>query len=175
VPRLLTFPSAAWLKRVTLLALPFTVGFFLFFRVHDRPLAPYTIVDFELARTPARAEQLLGAWGAAGQNTAREALYIDFGFMPAYALFFSGLTLLTARAARGRVQTLGLWLALAPFAAWLCDAVENLALLRVLAAPNAPSAAALTLANACATLKFALLLACLLYWPAAWLLSRLRR
>jgi len=171
--RLLTAPSPKLLRLITLGALPFTVGFFLFFRVHDRPLAPYTIVDYELARTPARAGQLLGAWGAAGQQTARESLYIDFGFMPAYALFFAGLTLLAARASAGRVQTLGLWLSHGPFGSWLCDGIENISLLAVLSNPG--NAVALALAGWCATVKFALLLLCLLYWPAGFLAGRLRR
>lgn len=169
--RLLTIPSPQQLRWITLLALPATVAFFVFFRFHDRPLQPYTIVDYELAWTPARAEQMLGAWGEPVQRVVREALYIDFGFMPAYALFFSGLTLMLARASLGRMQTLGLWLALGPFAAWVCDAIENFALL---AALNSPTSALLTLAGLCATVKFSLLLLCLLYWPVALVVNRLR-
>ena len=58
---------------------------------------------------------------------------------------------------------MGLRLALAPFAAWGLDIVENLALLGVLTAPAAPSSALLIITGVSASLKFLLLLACVLY------------
>jgi hypothetical protein len=169
------FPNPRTLRLVTAVAFLFTAAFFFYFRVHDRPLEPYSIVDFELAWTPQKAEAMMGVWGAAGQQTAREALFIDFGFMPAYAFFFAGLTLMAARAVTGRVQTLGFALALAPLVSWLFDAIENFALLSVLQSPGSPSALALTLAGASATIKFSLLLLCLLYMLFTVLYRAVRR
>jgi hypothetical protein len=94
---------------------------------------------------------------------AREALWLDFAYMPAYALLAAGLVVLQARRSRGAAQRLGLRLAAAPFAAWLLDVVENVALLRVLGAPAAPPPALLVVAGLSASLKFLLLLACGLY------------
>jgi hypothetical protein len=51
----------------------------------------------------------------------------------------------------------------APFLAWTCDITENLALLRVLAAPQNLSAMALQVAGYAASTKFELLLICLGY------------
>jgi hypothetical protein len=148
-------------------------GFMFTFQVLNQPLAPYNIVAFEFAWTPAQAMQMMTAWGEAGNIAARQSLWIDFGFMPAYAIGMAALTLLAARALAGRWQTLGLWLMLAPFAAWILDAIENVNLLAALdAAPN-PSASALTLAGWAATFKFVLLALCIVYWLAALILRRL--
>jgi hypothetical protein len=105
----------------------------------------------------------MGVWGEVGRQTARESLLIDFGYLPAYSFFFAGMTLMAARALSGWQQTLGFVLTFAPFMSAVSDATENLALLSVLQSPDSPSAAALTLAGVCATLKFSLLVICLLY------------
>jgi hypothetical protein len=163
MPDLTRWPGRVTLRWITALALLATLAIFIVFALHDRGLRPYTIVSFELAWTPLQAEKLFAAWGAPGQRVARESLLIDFAYMPAYALLFAGLVLVEARRSAGRVQRLGLSLALVPFAAWLCDAVENVALLNVLAAPASPSAPLLQLAGLSASLKFLLLLVCVLY------------
>jgi hypothetical protein len=160
----LTRPKSQHVLFLALLMLAAVVGFEYAFQVIHQPLAPRTIVDFEFAWTPANAMQMMDAWGAEGDTAARQSLLIDFGFIPVYALAFAGFTLLAARAASGRVQTLGLWLTLASFAAGLFDAIENLCLLNTLDQAASPSAALLTLAGAMAAIKFALLLAALLYW-----------
>jgi hypothetical protein len=163
MPDLARWPDRLALRRITALALVTTLAIFIIFAVHDRGLRPYTIIAFELAWTPLQAGVLLSTWGVAGRQVARESLLIDFAYMPAYAFLFAGLVLVEARRSAGRVQRLGLRLALAPFAAWLLDALENAALLGVLAAPAGPPAAMLLVAGLSATLKFLLLLACLLY------------
>ena len=161
--RLAEFPTLKTLRLVTAVAFLFTAAIFFVFRVHDRPLRPYDIVAFELAWTPQKAETIMGVWGEAGSQTARESLFIDFGYLPAYSFFFAGLTLMAARALSGWQQTLGFVLTFAPFMSAVSDATENFALLSVLQSPGSPSAAALTLAGVGATLKFSLLVLCLLY------------
>jgi hypothetical protein len=149
-----------------------TLLLFIVFQVHDQPLHPYTIISLELAGTPENAGEMFAVWGAPGQQIARESLWIDFAFMPAYTGLFAGLALTEARLARGRWQTAGLWLALLPFGSWGVDVIENLQLLSVLQNPAAPAAAPLTLAQLAAQIKFALLLICLAYILAAWLKRR---
>lgn len=167
-------PRTAGQRQLTGLALLATVLFYIVLTIHDRPLAPYTIVSLELAFTPARAAAMFAAWGEAGLRIARQSLLIDFGFMPAYALALGGLVLAEAQLAAGRMQTWGLRLAAAPFVAVLFDAVENIALLVVLAQPASPSAGLLMLAGVCALIKFGLLLAAFAYIAAA-SVGRLRR
>ena len=172
MPDLRLWPAPPTLTRIIQLSLLATFVFFLVFQVHDRRLDVNNIVSLELAWTPARAKDILTAWGAGGQQVARESLFIDFAYMPAYAFLFAGLVLATARGVRGRLQTLGFWLSAAPFAAWVCDLTENFALLRVLTIPSDPSPAAVRLASLCASLKFELLLVCLTYILVAWILRR---
>jgi hypothetical protein len=172
--RLAEFPTPKTLRLVTAVAFLFTAAIFFVFRVHDRPLRPYDIVAFELAWTPQKAETIMGVWGEAGSQTARESLFIDFGYLPAYSFFFAGLTLMAARALSGWQQTLGFVLTFAPFMSAVSDATENFALLSVLRTPTNPSAFALTLAGVCATLKFSLLVLCLLYIVGAFIYRRVR-
>jgi hypothetical protein len=160
---------------VTWAALAATAGFMALFAIHDRPLQPYGIVGYEFAWTPGRALEMFRAWGEAGRQVARESLWIDFGFMPAYALLGAGLTLSAARGAQsGWAQRLGMWAARLPFGAWALDAVENVALLRALGSPEQPPAAPLAVAGAAATVKFGLLAVCAVYMVGAWV-GRLRR
>jgi hypothetical protein len=128
-----------------------------------------------LAWTPQNAETMMGVWGEAGRQTARESLFIDFGYMPAYSFFFAGLTLMAARAVTARWQALGFALTCAPFVSAACDAIENFALLAALQSPGSPSALALTVAGVSATIKFALLLLCLLYMVLTVLYRAVRR
>ena len=167
--RLLNFPSQKNLWLVTLLAFIGMAAIFFYLRSLDAQLAPYGIVPFEFAFAPARANEMMAAWGALGIQAAQQSLLVDFGFMPAYALVFAGFTLLAARAAQGRWQTLGLWLALAPFAAWLFDALENFILLATLSTPSS----LLALAGISAAIKFSLLGFCLLYVLGVSIIGRL--
>ena len=163
MPILKRWPSADTLRRLTGLALLATLVIEAVFAVHDRGLSPYSIVAYELAWTPTQAARLFAAWGAAGVKVARESLWIDFAFMPAYAVLFAGLVLSEARDVPGSLRRTGLWLALAPFAAALCDALENVALLGVLGNTAAPSSPLLLIAGLSASVKFLLLLAAILY------------
>lgn len=159
---LLTTPQTKNLVAVTLVAASAVAGFAYIFGLIHTALAPYSILDLEFAGTTQRLNAMTGAWGEAGNRAAQLSLWVDYAFMPAYAALFAGLTLLTARAVSGRWQTLGLWLTLAPFAAWAFDALEN-TLLFIALPPAAPSDAVLTGAVAAAALKFGLLLAGAMY------------
>lgn len=172
MPDLRQWPAAAVLRRVIIVAFVATFGLFLVFQWHDHPLSPYTIVSLELAWTPEQAGPMLAAWGAAGQKVARESLLLDFAFMPAYAFLFAGVVLVASRTARGNLQKLGQWLTAAPFVAWAGDITENLALLRVLAAPQNLSGPALQVAGFAASLKFEVLLLCVGYVVVAFILQR---
>jgi len=157
------FPAQKNLTLLTLLALSLTVGLMFYLQVIDQQLAPYGIVAVEFAWTPVHAQQMIATWDEAGNEAARLSLWVDFVFMPAYAFLFAGLTLIAARAAHGRWQTFGLRLTLAPFAAWLFDITENAALLYTLNTANDLPGLPLIIAGVSATLKFSLLVICLLY------------
>ncbi len=164
--RLLTWPNGRNLLALTLFGLSFTIAFQYLFSIIHRAMAPVTIIDLEFVGTPANLTAMTAAWGAAGTTAAQASLWVDYLFMPVYAALAGGLTLLTARASAGRWQTLGLWLALAPLGAWVCDALENTLLLNSLP-PAAPAPLALTVAGLAAAVKFGLLAVCLIYVAAA--------
>jgi hypothetical protein len=164
--RLSETPSTKNLLALTLAGLSFTIAFQYVFGLIHRDIAPATIVDLEFAWTPARLGAMTAAWGAAGDAAARASLWVDYLFMPAYTALAAGLVLLTARASAGAWRTAGLGLALAPFGAWACDALEN-AMLLISLPPAEPAPLALTVAGVAAAVKFALLAVCLVYFMAA--------
>ena len=137
------------------------------------PASPNGIVSFELAGDRETAARILAAWGAAGRACAARSLRLDFWFLASYA---PGLALLCAaaadreRALGSRLAGAGVALSWGQLAAGGFDAIENLALLRVLDAP-APGAWP-ALAAACAWPKFSLVSAGLLYAIAVGLRSR---
>lgn len=162
--RFLSWPKSQSLLVIVLLSVSLVLGFMFYFQLLNRDLAPYTIVEFELAWTAAKAQAMLATWGEAGQAAARQSLVVDFAFMPTYALGMAALTLLAARSQIGRWQTLGLWLVLAPLAAWALDVVENVNLMALVDHTANPVASAVTIASWAATIKFLLLIVCILYW-----------
>lgn len=140
------------------------------------PVSPAGIVGFELAGDRASAGRILDAWGSQGRRAAARSLRLDFVFLAAYA---PGLALLCASAAdraaslRSRLSAPGAWLAWGQLAAGGLDAIENLALLRLLG--GAPGTAWPALAAACAWPKFALVGAGLAYLAGSAALRLWRR
>ena len=87
------------------------------------------IIPFELAGELARAREILADWGAAGRDTARLSLWLDFAFLVAYGGFLA----LAATAARDMALRRG-WRRLAaarglvvalPVGAAALDVLEN--------------------------------------------------
>jgi hypothetical protein len=176
MPDLMRWPTPPALRRLTWTAFFATAIIAVVFAVHDRPMGANGIVAFELAFTPDQARLLFAVWGADGIRAAREALWIDFLFMPAYALWLGGMALALRRAAPTPwAARLGRWAAALPFAAWGLDFIENVALLGVLRDTNHPAASLLTVAGWAAAVKFALLAASAAYIVAAWVARRLVR
>jgi len=139
----------------------------------DAPLktaaAPAGIVSFELAGTLPAAETILQSWDAHARLYAGVSLGLDYLFMPLYATAIGLGCVLAARGlhlASGAYK-LGRLLAWGMLLAALADALENLALLRLLLAAEAmgPWPAVARLA---ALLKFALLAVGLLGAVALW-------
>lgn len=137
------------------------------------PAAPRGMISFELAATAERATQILAAWGSEGRELATRSLWLDFGFLAAYAPW---LALLCAgasermRARRAPLAATGAALAWGQLAAGGLDAIENFALLRVLAADSPGAWPAL--ATACAWPKFALVALGAFFWIATTLIPK---
>jgi hypothetical protein len=139
----------------------------------DRMLAPFSIVAFEFAGDSARAEQILAGWGASGQRYAIFSLGFDFLYLVAYSTTIGCACIWAGETVRARgwaLAALGAALAWGQWLAALTDSIENTALLRLLLATVEQPWP--QIAWSCAALKFALVIAGLLYagyGAAAWL------
>lgn len=121
------------------------------------------IVGLQLARDARAAEGVLETWGASGRTAARHQTRADFAYLTTYAS--AGVCageLLRRRTSPGsgwdRSGRVVRWM---PAVAATCDAVENVALLRTLAASEhgeAPDARTVPATRAAALTKFTLLL-----------------
>jgi len=116
----------------------------------------YGILDFEIAFTSEKAQEIMRAWGDAGHDAAVASLWFDFLYLTAYGLFLW----LAIRAvgdglrARGRVRLAAPAAAISLLAlvGAASDVVEDVFLLLVLGG-RLPSAGP-PLAGSFATLKF---------------------
>jgi hypothetical protein len=116
------------------------------------------IIPFELAGSSERAERILLTWGAPGQSAARRSLVLDYPYLTTYAPLQAllcteaGETL--RQRGRRRAASAAPALAWAQLGAGAFDAIENTALLAILAGHDGGLPA---LARRCALAKFALL------------------
>jgi hypothetical protein len=114
--------------------------------------AGYGIVRLQLAATAGTAQTILDAWrGAGALDGAWLNTQIDFAFLLAYPPAFA---LACRELARRRHSRFGVRLSIAVLACTPLDALENLALMHMLA--HGASDVAAGLATACAVPKFAL-------------------
>ncbi len=130
------------------------------------PITPAGIVGFELAFTRERAAFMLHAWTANGVlASARESLRLDFAFLLAYPVSLGlGCRILTRRNASW-FDRVGRQLSNAVFACIPLDAIENVALLRML--DSGASSGMTRLVGIVATIKFALVLSAVVFLIAA--------
>jgi hypothetical protein len=133
-------------------------------RTQGRPLvtaaAPRGILSYEFAFTRERARSVLTSWSAS-LETARQQLQLDFPFLMVYPLLFSLVCALLSTPAGSTLARLGAALSWCVLLAAPLDAIENAALLRMLG--RGPAASLAALAGIAAALKFALLVAALLF------------
>jgi hypothetical protein len=134
------------------------------------------VIEFEVARTSEKASEYYALLGDEGRDEARKQLYFDFPYLVLYGLFYAAACIVVAaRAAERGMTKLARWgrpLAIAGLAGAACDAVENVALLRVLDGHTDQPRPGI--AFTFATAKFALITAAVLYAVIGFLLT-LRR
>lgn len=114
------------------------------------------IIPLELAGSAAKAEEILVRWGEAGQRAARQSMWLDFGYMSSYGALL-GLLIEHRRRRRGHPA----WLPALAASAVVGDAVEGVALIRVLDGQNIAMNA--RIAQVAALIKFAILAGALGY------------
>lgn len=119
------------------------------------------IIPFELAG-PERSSEILRRWGAEGRRAATASLLLDFTFLVAYTSLNLELTRHAHNLLRSHriLRRIGPTVAAVQVAAGACDAVENAALLGVVA--RGGEARLASIARVAARTKFAgLLIGCL--------------
>lgn len=136
--------------------------------------APHGMVSFELARELPQSTAILSSWNAASKIAAGLSLGFDYFFMMAYTLFLSvsliGVTDHLREQSLFRFRNVVL---LFLVGAALMDAIENVALIRLLTGHM--TQAMTSLAYYCASTKFILLVLGITYlcWAlAVWLILR---
>jgi hypothetical protein len=134
------------------------------------------IIELELMRTSAKAEQYYRQLGADGREAARTSLDLDYPYLIFYGFFLATACVVVAArgAERGmrRLARLGIVLAFGALIGAFCDAVENAALLRVLAGHTDQPWPGIAFGFAVG--KFALTIAAALFALVGYLLTRSR-
>jgi hypothetical protein len=121
-----------------------------------------TIVDFELAGSVPKAQAIIDAWNETDRIRAGFSLGFDYLYMPVYSTTIAMACVIAAGGLKRKAwHTSGLLLAWGLWLAAISDATENLALFTILLGNNAVPYP--QLAQICATIKFGLILAGLLY------------
>lgn len=140
-----------------LLALAATIIWFFIMR----PFTPPNIVAFELAGTVEAASKIISEWSTEQISHVKTSIYLDFGFILAYCSAFMFAT--RAASTYSSVQffmTTGKQLIVLIWIAGLCDAIENIAMLRTLSKISQTS---VSIAFYTATVKFGILLLTLIF------------
>jgi hypothetical protein len=121
-----------------------------------------TIVDFELAGSVDKADQIINAWSETDRIRAGFSLGFDYLYMPVYSTTIALACVIAAGVLKSKAwYSIGILLAWGLWIAAISDATENLALFTELLGDNvAPWP---QVAQICATIKFGLILLGLLY------------
>ena len=126
-----------------------------------RPFTPPNIVAFELAGSVEAASKIISDWGIDQVSRVKTAIYLDFVFILVYCSAF----IFACRAASTysgieffiKISQQLVWIV---WLAGLCDAIENIALLRTLSEISQTS---VSLAFYGAAIKFSILLLALVF------------
>lgn len=128
--------------------------------------APAGIVSLELARTPARATQIMVSWVRDGAiDAAISNVKLDYLFLLTYAptIALACLLAMVSLEGRPRLAAIGPLVGLGSLLAGALDALENVGLLQMLEHPGHAEESWAFLAFACAVPKFILVALGLLY------------
>jgi len=145
-----------------------TLGFTIVLYLLDpqtQGFAESSISDFEFAGSSSSAAQIMAEWGAEGRRLAQLGLFLDYGYMLSYGLFFA----LAGFSIRDRMSVLG-WRCMAKagvvvpwfaLAAVCFDATENVALLLTLGGHGGSFSP--PFATVCSSIKWTLIGIAILY------------
>lgn len=162
--------SVAHMRQVFLGLFALTLLVFVGFQVLG-PTNP-GIVDLELAFTYDRTVALLAEWSEQDKLRLAFGMGFDYLFMPVYATTIGLACVWVTRVSRPGWRSAGAIMAWAVWVAALFDAVENVAMFTSLL--GSPSSTTALVAGVCATVKFALLVAAIVFVVVALFAGRRR-
>ena len=126
--------------------------------------APYGIVSFEFAFSPAQAQEMISSWSTDAQLRAAFIQGLDFLFPLVYsaALGLGCLMTINVLSTRGKpLKGIGIFLAWGLLLAAFCDYIENIALVaQLFGKVQSPYP---EIAGICAVIKFSLILLAIVY------------
>jgi len=96
------------------------------------PVSPNGIIDFELAETPAHAQEILQDWSSKARLYATFSLGIDYLFLIFYTLFFILTTYKLTQHNQTFFRRTALYISLLFLVAGIFDALENYFLFHIL-------------------------------------------
>jgi len=133
------FSSKETLKQILIISGIFTVFIFSILNLINIHLitdtAPSGIISFEFAKDIDKSISIISSWNLDAKINAGLSLGIDFLFLIVYSIFFSTACYLIAQIYIKRITFLykfGLVIAQLQFIAGLFDAIENVALIKLL-------------------------------------------
>ncbi len=125
----------------------------------------FGVMELEFAWTIAQIEIIFAAWGESLIVKELGVTLLDMIFLVAYSVTLAGVTLLLTREVfLEPIKNWGYYFTLIPFLAAIFDFVENINLILMLNSPTAFPEFAPFLASVCATIKFGLLIATIVFW-----------
>ena len=161
--KLLEIPKKKVLQIITLIGLvAFVAMTLLGGLVNAAPV--YGILDYEFAWTSGQVELIFNTWGAVVKQQIALGIYMDFLYIIAYVALIFGCLLIAARILDGKFQTIGLYITLTPVIAGILDVIENVNLLLMIADGTFIASASPLVAALCATIKFSIIFACILFF-----------
>ena len=171
---LLEIPKKKALQLITLIGLiAFMVMTLLGGVLNVAPV--YGILDYEFAWTSLQVEIIFNAWGDVGKQQIAFGIYMDFLYIFAYGALIFGCLLIATRKLEGKIQTIGLYMTVTPIIAGICDVFENLNLLMMITDATFVASASPFVAALCATIKFTIIFACILFFLVQIILIVIKR
>lgn len=188
IEKLLDKPSKKLIRIITITALLGFIVLTILFQIAspNTNATIYGIIDFELAFSAEQIGIIFNVWNANPIifNEQTIGVFLDsFLYIPCYTLTLLGITIIFSRGFKGKIQKIGLYFAIIPIIAALCDIIENLGLLNMLTYYNSYIIGTATdiipmMTSICATIKFLLLLVSIIFILIAsiyWLINRFRK
>lgn len=130
-------------KQILIISGLFSAVMFITLGYFDLPLkteaAPNGIISFEFAKGIEHSIAIISSWDMTAKIYAGLSLGIDFLFLVVYGIFFATACYLIAQKyinKNNRLYKLGIFISMLQFVAALFDAIENIALIKLLLGSN---------------------------------------